>query len=682
MRLTFLRRTVVFALALAATLAAAQALAFVNPNFTPKNVEKAATAIFTARVESVDADGQGATLEVGEVIKGELAAKKVRLSLKSSAGDAKPEDLLELLKAAGKRPALIAAGEFEGKACALMHIEACWVRLARGADDASWTFDRMDSALNGTFNGGTDMLIETMKFIRKFPSAPVMPVAGGVQWIEHVKLGTLPGKAAAIQAVDVDADGRLDLFAACPEGDRVFLQKAGGKFEDLSGAPGSKSLAAAWADFDGDGRPDLASLGADGLKLWLQKEPGKFTAVAVSGVDKVENASPTVGVVDLEPDGKPDLVVGAGIWPMVFKNDGKGKLTGEPLPVLTGLDLGATGPCVVADFDADGFADIVQVFQKDGWLWRGKAGGFEAAVNCGALMGRPKSRSAFVADLDGDGLLDILLMGGGSTPYMLQNRGGTKFEETMRLTGESGYIIQPGATCAATGDYNNDTFVDLYVGYEEEPAQTFFNRGFRSFAINEPFKLKEDDLAGCDKGQAAMLLADFDASGSLELATALAGGDLYISRSDLGQMDKAQFLVIPVPADAKSAAPLVVRFHLEGRCLGARVASRFGPPATLGVSETGCYVVKYRPAGGNEVSFEMEPGGKPPASKASAKPSPGGAAAAAPSTPVAPAGPASGPSAATAGGLVPMVLIGGVVLLAAVLGVVLVVRKRGSSRGE
>jgi len=252
----------------------------------------------------------------------------------------------------------------------------------------------------------------------------------------------------------------------------------------------------------------------------------------------------------------------------------------------------------------------------------------------------------------------------------------------MRLTGESGYIIQPGASCAATGDYNNDTFVDLYVGYEEEPAQTFFNRGFRSFAINEPFKLKEDDLAGCDKGQAAMLLADFDASGSLELATALAGGDLYISRSDLGQMDKAQFLTVPVPADARSAAPLVVRFHLEGRCLGARVASRFGPPAMLGVSETGCYVVKYRPAGGSEVSFEMEPGGKPPASKASGKPAPAGAAQAAPAAPAAPAGPTSGPSAAPAGGLAPMVLIGGVMLLAAVLGVVLVVRKKGSSRGK
>ncbi|HOX05345.1 MAG TPA: VCBS repeat-containing protein [Planctomycetota bacterium] len=675
------RHVLPLVLALAAALGALQALGFVNPNFTPKNVEAASKLIFTVRVEALDADGKGATLTVVEAVKGQLAAKKLRLDFKSAAADGKLEDFIDLLKAAGTRPALIAAGEFEGKACALMHVEACWARLAKGADDATWSFDRMDASLNGTFNGGTDMLIETMKFIRKFPSAPIMPVAGGVRWSEHTKLGTLPGKAASLQAADVDADGKLDLFAACPEGDRIHLQKAGGKFDEKALEPGSKSLAAAWADFDGDGRPDLASLGKDGPGLWLQKEPGKFSATNLLQVGAkrapvaAENAS--IGIVDLEPDGKPELVVCAGGTPVIFKNDGKGGFSDALLPAeAKPVDRGLAGPCVVADFDADGFADIVQVFQKGGLLWKGQAGGFAEPADCNALMGKPKSRNAYVADMDGDGLLDIFLIGGGSTPYMLQNRGGAKFEETMRLTGEPGYIIQPGASCAAPGDYNNDTFADVYVGYEEEPSQSFFNRGFRSFAIDETLKFKNDDLADSEKGQAAMAWADFDASGSLELVTALANGDLYLSRTDLGQMDKPLFLPVPVRPDVKSAAPVVVRFYLEGRCLGARTASRFGPPALLGVPEPGVYIVKYRAEGGKEVSFEMEPGAKPAAPPKGPDPK-----AATPVAPGTPSAPLSKPATAASFLRLSWVL-GGTLSLAVLLVLLVLFRKKSPPAGQ
>lgn len=666
------------ALAAAVLMLGAQALALVNPNFTPKHVERTANAIFTFRVESVDADGKGATLAVGEIIKGKFAAKKLHLDLKAALEANKPEaktdDFVGLLKSAGDQPALLAAGEYEGKACALVHIQSCWVRLNRGADEANWVFDCMDPSLNGTFNGGTDMLIETMKFIIKFPSAPAMPVDAGVRWVEHVKLAKLPGKAAALIPVDVNGDGALDLFAACSEGDRIFLQVKDGKFDEKALEPGSKSLAAAWADFDGDGRPDLASLGKDGLTLWLQKEPGKFSSAAVAGIGKLEAESPTVGVVDLEPDGRPDLVVGAGS-PIVLKNDGKGGLSPVALPAADkkAADYGVAGPCVIADFDADGFADIVQTFQKNGLLWRGKAGGFAEPVECGAMMGKPKSRIACVADMDGDGLLDIFLIGGGATPHMLQNRGGFRFEETMRLTGEPGYIIQPGANCAALGDYNNDTFVDMFIGYAEEPAQSFFNRGFRSFAINEPLKLKEDDQPDCDKGQSAMVWADFRRGGTLDLAVALANGDVYTSRTTCGQMEQPVTLTVPFPKNSKSAAPLVVRFHLEGRCLGARVADRWTGPAMLGVSETSIYTVKYRPAGSQEITTQMEPGGKPTAENKSepAKAKPPAA------TPQAsPAGPAS--ATPTQSGqrslLFPVLIIGALIVV--VVGIIVMVARK------
>jgi len=271
--------------------------------------------------------------------------------------------------------------------------------------------------------------------------------------------------------------------------------------------------------------------------------------------------------------------------------------------------------------------------------------------------------------------LDILLIGGDSTPYLLQNRGGTRFEEVMRLSGEPGYIFQAGATSAELADFNNDTFVDIFAGYEEEPCQFFFNRGFRSFAINEPLKLKAEDLEGADKGQAAAIWADLGGTGALELVTALANGDVYLSRTNLGAAERPLFVRVPFPAEARSAGPLVVRFYLEGRCLGARVADRWSGPALLGVPEAGTYAIKYKLPDGKEVAREAEAGeelkppGKPTVGTQGAKPT--GASPA----PVRRPTPAPGTEASGLSGGA-LALIAGLVALVTVIIIVVMVKSR------
>jgi hypothetical protein len=414
--------------------------------------------------------------------------------------------------------------------------------------------------------------------------------------------------------MDVNADERLDVFAACPQGDRIFLQLQGGKFAGEALSPGSKSLAAAWADFDGDGRPDLASLSDSGLKLWLQTEPGKFTARDVALPAKVATACPTVAVLDLEPDGRPDLVVGVGApVPVVLRNDGKAGFTAVQLPVGAAekvKDLGPAGPCVVADFDADGMTDIVQTFQKGGLLWRGKPGGFHDPAECGALTGKAPWRRAGLADLDGDGLLDILLIGGGTTTHLLQNQGGRRFSDIFRFCGEPNYKIQTNATCAAFGDFNNDTFVDLFVGGEGEERLFFFNRGFRSLAVDErqALKIEDETMPGIEQGTVAAVWADFGATGALSLSLALPNGDVYLSRTDLAAQPRARALRVPFDKAARSAAPQLVRFYLEGRCLGARLADRWGGPAVLGVEAAATYTAVLKSPEGKELSREMEAG--------------------------------------------------------------------------
>ncbi len=659
--------------------------AYVNPNFTPLHLEEQSKLICTVKVEEIAKDGKSATLTVLDVIKGASPAKKLTLEftavLAKEGGKEDVKEIIELLKAAGAKPALLTSGELDGQRCGLLHMEAVWVRLVMGKDATRWQFEKADTTLNGTFNGGTDMFIEAMRFIRKFPSAPIMPVAGGVAWSEHTELGKLAGDAAELQAVDVDGDGKLDLFASCPQGDKVFINKGTG-FEELAGLA-SASRAAAWADFDGDGRVDLASLSDKGLKLYFQKEAGKFTAEEVKLVGKIETGSPTLTVIDIGGDGNADMVVGARTFPVVLRNkDGKGNFETVKLrnPWLE-KDMqppGKAGPCVAADFDGDGLADVVQFYQQRGLFWRGKAdGNFEVKDCPGAFMGNVKRRNACMADLDGDGLLDIFLIGGGRKPFLLQNRGGGKFEEVMRLTGEPGYIIQAGAVCAALGDFNNDTFVDVFAGYDGDPfCQFFFNRGFRSLAICGKLKLKEDDVPGAEEeGQAAALWADLNGDGALELVTAMRGGALYLSQSDLADMASPPCLRVKVAREAELAGPVTVRFYLEGRCLGARTAHKWGPPALLGTGEVGEYLVKWRTPDGKEFSRKVELednaveiaiGGKAPSKKIASL---------APTT----SKPAKPPAKAAARGGPPWaVVIGGaaVAVLLAVLLVVVMRKKR------
>lgn len=592
--------------ALAIMLGASSACALVNPNFTPLHLERQSRLIGAARVVAVATNGASAEIEIFETIKGEAAGR--RLSIVFAAPTATPEELEKVADAvaafrkAGSKPIFLAlggeAGEPDG---ALLHVADAWLRLS-AREAGSLAFQGFDARMNGTFNGGTDMLLNTMRFMRDFPDVPVMPAGPGMTWTTHEKIAAADGRATAAIAVDANDDGRPDLFVASPRGDKLIISEAPDRWTECAGLA-SASAAAAWADYDGDGRPDLASLSAAGLTLYFQTAPGKFAPRAVPLPLAPHAGALTIDVID-RGDGRASLVLGAG-RPVVLKNsDGKGAFAAAPLPLPEPdllADYGLAGPCVAGDLDGDGLADVLQIHERDGIFWRGRPdGAFEPLPGCGALMGKVRERRLLTADLDGDGLSDVLLVGGGATPLLLHNRGGGRFEETMRQTGEPGYIVQSGAACAALGDFNGDMFVDLFAGYGEEDGQFFFNRGFRSFAIAEALKFREDDMAGCGNGQAAACWLDVDGDGALELITVLSAGDVYLSRSSVGEVDEPRRIVAKVPKVAGYAGPLVVKFSLQGRCLGSRLADRWRGQAVMAVPVPGRYTVSWRSPDGRE----------------------------------------------------------------------------------
>lgn len=117
-------------------------------------------------------------------------------------------------------------------------------------------------------------------------------------------------------AADLDGNGLADLVLAGGPGLAVFYQLPGGTFQaPVPLAVGVNTQAVAAADLDGDGRLDLAAAcagdpydprsGGGRVVVFRQVAPGIFSATALTVADGARQ----IGIADLDGDGLPDLAV-------------------------------------------------------------------------------------------------------------------------------------------------------------------------------------------------------------------------------------------------------------------------------------------------------------------------------------------------------------------------------------
>ncbi|MEZ5967313.1 MAG: prenyltransferase/squalene oxidase repeat-containing protein [Planctomycetota bacterium] len=324
-------------------------------------------------------------------------------------------------------------------------------------------------------------------------------------------------------AGDLDGDGDLDLVVG-QENEPLTVLVNDGKatFAVANGACGAaegRVRAVALLDADGDGDLDILVGGVDALtRLWLNDGGLRFVDSSAR-LPETKLWATAIAVGDLDGDGDPDVVLANFAGPsVVFRNDGARFTHAEAalpreLRMITALAL--------VDLDHDGDLDLLfgQSPDATGRGGRNRAGRndghgkFEDATEAWMPSAAQATAALAIADLDGDGQLDLVCANHGLKPKEGARSGVHRGANGRFLnSAPSRYAGEPAVSQAvALGDVDGDGDVDIVFG-NDGPEALYLNDGKGYFQASSAVARVEDDTR-------ELLLRDFDGDGDLDFVT-------------------------------------------------------------------------------------------------------------------------------------------------------------------
>jgi Tol biopolymer transport system component len=343
-----------------------------------------------------------------------------------------------------------------------------------------------------------------------------------------VVISAAVGLVQQVHAADVDADGDLDLLVASRAPDEIswFRNQNGlGSFSgklvisNLLSTPRSVHA----VDIDADGRLDvLSASSADDKIAWYRNLNGLGSFGPQQAITHAADGARSVIGVDLDGDGDGDVVSYAEVEAQLTWYDntnglGTAFVTHDLVPASTQPKGRAV---VAADLDGDADPDLLTAGGVLGDIsWFENPDGQAGFGQKHPVMTNTKSpRCVHGADVDGDGDVDVL-----SASF-----NDNKLAWSRNLDGAGSFGAQQvistsvlGAVWVSSGDVDGDGDLDALATAQEEDRVSWFENmdGAGSFGAEHTV------TATADQARQARF-ADLDGDGDLDVLVAAYGGDI------------------------------------------------------------------------------------------------------------------------------------------------------------
>lgn len=357
----------------------------------------------------------------------------------------------------------------------------------------------------------------------------------------HVPKAYLSGNNGGAAVADFNGDGKADVAAANGNSNTVsiLLGNGDGSLQNavnyvVSTGTGASPISVVARDFNGDGKLDLAVLinspsSDSNITVLLGNGDGTFQP-------PIALYLPTIGAgqlvaADFNGDGKLDLAIPGGASFLVALGNGDGTF-GSPTTYRTPAYVTSLA---VGDFDGDGKPDMAVTLASNNdnspgivqiWL---NAGGGTLSSNYKQYV-HPGANNLAVADLNGDGILDLAITcenPDGALGILLGNGDGTFRPPVYNPT------VGTIPTSIAVGDLNGDGKPDVAVTAGLFAVDVLLNQGGATFKLANTFYPGGDLIVADMNGDGQ---ADLVLSGS-SVVVLLGGGNgtfQHVPRISLG----------------------------------------------------------------------------------------------------------------------------------------------------
>lgn len=324
-----------------------------------------------------------------------------------------------------------------------------------------------------------------------------------------------------VTAGDVDGDGDMDALSASNQDDKIAWYKnldGNGDFgtQNIVTYRASAASAIDAVDFDGDGDLDvLAAAQSVRLLTWFENVDGDGRLGPPLVVDPILTGENTAIGSDLDGDGDQDILVASGFENSVFwyeNTDGLGQW--GPRSIVTDQAMSATS-AYAADIDNDGDLDVISSSTQDNKVaWyenvdgMGNFGGEQVVSN--VAMG---ARDIYAADLDGDNDLDVLAANAspGELVWYENLDGQGSFSPKIVISSST---VGAWSTRAADFDADGDLDVAVAVGFQDEIIWYENLDGNGNFGLGTVISVNINNPQD-------LTLADVDSDGDIDIIAAM-----------------------------------------------------------------------------------------------------------------------------------------------------------------